>query len=103
MIATASRRQIGLKRNVNLAYRRLCHGEQGIGTTAKGSFVVAKNQQNVFLYRVLAKFMFLSALVSSTKLEAHPASSAQNDSSVKAHLRVKSVVTRWLRTIGPGH
>jgi hypothetical protein len=30
MIVTASRRQIGLRRSVNLAYRRLCHGEQGI-------------------------------------------------------------------------
>jgi len=52
MIVTASRRQIGLRRSVNLAYRRLCHGEQGIGTTAKGFFVVAKNQQNVLVQSV---------------------------------------------------
>jgi hypothetical protein len=90
MIVTASRRQIGLRRSVNLAYRRLCHGEQGIGTTAKGFFVVAK-------------FVFLSALVSSTKLEAHPMSSAQNNSSVVAHLRVKITVTQCPKTTGPGH
>jgi hypothetical protein len=52
MIVTASRRQIGLRRSVNLAYGRLCHGEQGIGTTAKGFFVVAKNQQNVLVQSV---------------------------------------------------
>jgi hypothetical protein len=52
MIVTASRRQIGLRRSVNLAYRRVCHGERGIGTTAKGFFVVAKNQQNVLVQRV---------------------------------------------------
>lgn len=48
MIVTASRREIGLRKGVDLAYRRLCHGEQGIGTTAKWSFVLAaKNQQNI--------------------------------------------------------
>ena len=52
MIVTASRRQIGLRRSVNLAYRRLRHGEQGIGITARGFFVVAKNQQNVLVQSV---------------------------------------------------
>ena len=47
MTVTASRREIGLRKSVNLASRRLCHGEQRIGITAKGAFVAAKNQQNV--------------------------------------------------------
>ena len=57
----------------------------------------------MFLYKELAKFVFLSALVSSTKLEAHPMSSAQNNSSVVEHLRVKIAVTKCSKTTGPGH
>ena len=47
MIVTASRREIGLRRGMSLASQGFCHEEQRIGTTAKGSFVVVKIQQNI--------------------------------------------------------
>jgi len=48
----------------------------------------------MLLYKVLAKFVFLSALLSSTKLEAHQMNSVQNNSSVVEHLRVKIAATQ---------